>query len=99
WRLSSFTVGVGVCWLAIASPLDAFGSLLLEVHMTQHVLLMMIGPPLILLAYPGIPLLRGLPATIRREWCGPFLASTAVRRGFHVLTHPITGLSTFIIAT
>ncbi len=99
WRLGSFAAGVGVCWLAIASPLDAFGSLLLEVHMTQHVLLMMIGPPLILLAYPGIPLLRGLPATIRREWCGPFLASTAVRRGFHVLTHPITGLSTFIIAT
>ncbi|MDP6987486.1 MAG: cytochrome c oxidase assembly protein [Phycisphaerales bacterium] len=99
WRLVSFITGIAVCWIAIASPLDAFGSLLLEVHMGQHVLLMMIGPPLILLAYPGIPLLRGLPGTIRREWCGPFLASAAVRRGFHVVTHPITGLSTFIIAT
>ena len=99
WRLGAFIAGVGVCWIAIASPLDAFGSLLLEVHMSQHVLLMMIGPPLLLLGYPGIPLLRGLPGSIRRDWCGPFLASRSVRRGFHILTHPISGLSTFIIAT
>jgi len=99
WRLVSFIAGISICWIAIASPLDALGGLLLEVHMTQHVLLMMIGPPLILLAYPGIPMLRGLPGTIRRDWFGPFLASPAVRRGFHMVTHPLVGLSAFIVAT
>lgn len=99
WRLAAFIAGIGACWIAIASPLDALGGLLLEVHMSQHVLLMMIGPPLILLAYPGIPMLRGLPGTIRRDWFGPFLASPTVRSGFHILTHPFVGLSTFIVAT
>lgn len=99
WRLTSFIAGVLVCWVAIASPLDAFGGLLLQVHMTQHVLLMMIGPPLLLLSYPGIPLLRGLPHTARREWLGPFLAATIIRRWFHILTHPVVGLSLFVVAT
>ncbi|MBT5657183.1 MAG: hypothetical protein HOI89_05320 [Phycisphaerae bacterium] len=99
WRLTAFIAGVFACWVAIASPLDAFGGLLLQVHMTQHVLLMMIGPPLLLLSYPGIPLLRGLPRTARREWLGPFLAAPTVRRWFHFITHPIFGLSLFIVAT
>jgi cytochrome c oxidase assembly factor CtaG/ferredoxin len=99
WRLTSFIGGVLACWVAIASPLDAFGGLLLQVHMTQHVLLMMIGPPLLLLSYPGIPLLRGLPHTVRREWFGPFLAAPTIRRWFHRLTHPIVGLTLFIVAT
>ena len=99
WRLVSFITGISSCWIAIASPLDAFGSLLLQVHMTQHVLLMMVGPPLILLACPGIPMLRGLPHTIRRDWLGPFLGSHAVRAGFHRLTHPMVGLTLFIAAT
>ncbi len=99
WRPIAFTLGIGSCWLAIASPLDAFSGLLLQVHMTQHVLLMMVGPPLILLSAPGIPLLRGLPNTMRRHWIGPFIASPGVRRGFHVLTHPIVGWSLFVAAT
>ncbi|MCH2141808.1 MAG: cytochrome c oxidase assembly protein [Phycisphaerales bacterium] len=99
WRFVAFSMGLAACWFAIASPLDAFGGLLLQVHMAQHVLLMLVGPPLILLGAPGIPLLRGLPPTIRRHWLGPFLASHGVRRGFEVLTHPITGWIAFVCAT
>ncbi|HJO16065.1 MAG TPA: cytochrome c oxidase assembly protein [Phycisphaerales bacterium] len=99
WRPVAFVAGLLSCWIAIASPLDAFAGLSLQVHMAQHVLLMLIGPPLILLGSPGIPLLRGLPPAIRREWIGPFLASQGVRRGFHVLTHPVTGWVAFVAAT
>ncbi len=99
WRFAAFVSGVAACWIAIASPIDAFSGLLLQVHMIQHVLLMMIGPPLILLGCPGIPMLRGLPATIRRTWIGPFLASHSVRRLFLRLTHPVVGWTTFVAAT
>src|SRR6266576_5516230 len=61
WRLVCLLVGLASFWLAIASPLDAFANLLLTVHMIQHMLLMLVAPPLILLASPQIPLLRGLP--------------------------------------
>ncbi|MCH2141193.1 MAG: cytochrome c oxidase assembly protein [Phycisphaerales bacterium] len=99
WRASCFICGIAVCWLAIASPLDALGPLLLQAHMVQHVLLMMVAPPLLLLGAPGIPLLRGLPATIRREWIGPFLAARSIRMCMHLLTHPFCALPLFIAAT
>src|SRR5438046_343593 len=61
WRLWSFLGGLASLWLAIASPLDTFSGLLLSAHMTQHLLLLSVAPPLILLGAPLLPLLRGLP--------------------------------------
>ena len=51
WRLVCLLVGLASLWLAIASPLDAFASFLLTVHMIQHMLLMLVAPPLILLGF------------------------------------------------
>lgn len=99
WRAAAFAAGVVVCWVAIASPLDALSGLLLQAHMVQHILLMMIGPPLILLGCPGIPMLRGLPPTIRRDWVGPFIASRRVRTLFSYLTHPVVCWSLLVAAT
>ena len=56
-------------WLAIGSPLEAFDDASLTVHMVQHLLLMSVAPPLILLGAPQLPLLRGTPA-IARSWRG-----------------------------
>src|SRR5215831_12995637 len=38
WRLLAFTGGLATIFVAIASPLDAFAGLLLQVHMIQHLL-------------------------------------------------------------
>ena len=94
-----FAAGLAVTWLAMASPLDAMGNLLLQAHMLQHLLIMMVAPPLIWLGAPGIPLLRGLPHKIRKYWIGPFLAWRTLHGFLHVLTHPVTCLSLFILVT
>ncbi|MGH8272610.1 MAG: cytochrome c oxidase assembly protein, partial [Gammaproteobacteria bacterium] len=60
-RLLSFFAGLATVFLAVDSPLDAFDTFSLSAHMTQHLLLIMIAPPLILLSRPVLPLLRGLP--------------------------------------
>src|ERR1700738_1921230 len=60
WRLLAFWGGLGAIFLAVASPLDAFGGLLLQVHMVQHLLLMMIAPPAILSGAPYLPMLSGI---------------------------------------
>jgi cytochrome c oxidase assembly factor CtaG/polyferredoxin len=78
WRLLCFLSGVLTVWLAIASPLDALGGMLLVVHMTQHLLLMSIAPPLIALSAPQVPLLRGLPRALVREGLGPLFTLPAV---------------------
>jgi putative membrane protein len=57
---------------ALLSPLDDLASYLLIAHMLQHELLMMLAPPLILLANPVPVLLWGL-GTSSRLQAGNFL--------------------------
>lgn len=73
WRLGAFLAGIFSVWIAIGSPLDAFDEVLLTVHMAQHLLLMAIAPPLILLGAPALPLLQGIPQSVARDVVGPFL--------------------------
>jgi len=80
WRLVCFLSGMATLWLAIASPLDGFADTLLSVHMVQHFLLMSAVPPLVLLAAPVVPLLRGLPRWMVRGFIGPVIAWHWVRR-------------------
>jgi cytochrome c oxidase assembly factor CtaG len=73
WRAASFLLGLLAVSVALASPLDTFSAFLITAHMLQHMLLMMVAPPLLLLGAPLIPLVRGLPLFATREFVGPFL--------------------------
>jgi putative membrane protein len=88
WRLTAFLTGVAGIWLAIGSPLAAFDDVSLTVHMVQHVLLMSVSPPLILLGWPALPLLRGLPKFVARRAIGPVLRLEPAKRLGRVVTHP-----------
>ena len=99
WRLAAFAAGVVAIFVAIASPLDAFGTLLLQVHMTQHLILMMVAPPLIWLGAPAAPLLRGLPQAVVKQGLGPFLAWPALYRFGRRLSHPVVCWLSFVVAT
>src|SRR5260370_16942716 len=59
WRLAAFLCGIAALLVAIASPLEEFDDQLLQVHMTQHLILMLIAPTLFL---PGPPAIFFLPA-------------------------------------
>src|SRR6201999_3125515 len=96
WRLISFAGGLGTVYLALASPLDAFGGLLLQVHMIQHLLLIMVAPPLILAGAPYLPILTGLPRKFTRDVVGPFLIWTPLKRIGKFLAHPLFGWLAFI---
>lgn len=99
WRAVCFVAGIFVAIAAIASPLDTAGGYLLSAHMTQHFLLLMVAPPLLLLGAPANPMLHGLPAVVRVEWLGPFLASPGLRRCGHLLVHPVFGWLSLVLAT
>src|SRR5262252_10371156 len=49
WRITTFLLGLLALWFALASPLDTFSSFVLTAHMLQHMTLMMVAPPLLLL--------------------------------------------------
>lgn len=54
WQVVSFTLGVGIVFLSLFSALDALGDdYLFSAHMIQHLLLTVVGPPLMVLGIPG----------------------------------------------
>jgi len=97
-RLISFAGGLLAIYLALASPIEPLASLLLQVHMIQHLLLVMVAPPLIWLAAPQLPMLWGLPKSLRTQAIGPWLRWPAVRRFARWLVHPATALALFILS-
>ncbi len=90
WRAGCFFAGLAATWLAIASPLDALGSWLLLAHMAQHLVLMSVAPPLLMLGSPLVPLLRGLPRSWVRNALGTLLRARGMHRLFRWVSHPAT---------
>ncbi len=88
WRAGSFLLGLFLIWVALGSPLAAFDEELLTVHMVQHLLLMTIAPPLILVAAPVMPLLHGLPRQFVQAVVGPLFRWLPVQRVGRVLSQP-----------
>lgn len=96
-RLLSFFAGLATVFLAVDSPLDAFDTFSLSAHMTQHLLLIMIAPPLILLSRPVLPLLRGLPKPFVKEGLAPFLTWKPLRRFLAWLVSPVVAFLLFAV--
>ena len=86
WRLAAFLLGLATIWLSIASPLDGFADVLLSAHMVEHLLLMSFVPPLLLLGYPIVPILRGLPRGVIIHFIAPLIRSKFLRNLGNFLT-------------
>jgi putative membrane protein len=88
WRAVCFLSGILSIWVAIASPIDALDDFLLTAHMIQHLILMSVAPPLLILGAPAVPLLRGLPRWSARVVVGPLLQLAWLQRVFKIVSHP-----------
>lgn len=87
--LLAFLGGMLSLWLAIGSPLAAFDESSLSVHMVQHILLMLVVPPLVLLGAPALPFLHGLPQSLVRSTLGPLFRWSPLQSIGKGLTHPL----------
>ena len=87
-----FGLGVAVGFIALLSPIDTGGDeYLFSLHMVQHLLLMMVAPPLCLLGIVGMRSpAGGPPPSLRRAWAivvQPWVATvlfTAVLLVWHI---------------
>ncbi len=89
WRFACYLLGLLILWLSLASPLDGFADALLSAHMLQHLLLMSVVPPLVLLGRPTVPLLRGLPRLFTRRVLGPVFRLAPLLEVGRFLTRPV----------
>jgi cytochrome c oxidase assembly factor CtaG/cytochrome c2 len=83
-----FTCGFITLTIALVSPVHAAGSALFSAHMIQHELLMAIAAPLLVLGRPGVPLMWGLPISMRRP-VGALVSRSPVADVFSLLTRPL----------
>ncbi|MDB4883119.1 MAG: hypothetical protein JWL95_1885 [Gemmatimonadetes bacterium] len=67
WRAACFAAGTFVAALALLSPIDAVGAALFSVHMTQHMLLVVVAAPLLMLGDPLTPAIWSLRIGARRR--------------------------------
>lgn len=99
WRALAFYCGLLAVVAALDTPIAAYDDRLFSVHMTQHVLLMTVAAPLIVLGRPWLPVWQPLPLGIRRpvakqvargRWARP------LRRAAGFLARP---LPTWVLAS
>lgn len=92
WQPVSYSIGLLVIALALLSPIDALGSQLFLMHMIQHLLLIMVAPPLLLLTNPMPFMLWGIPGSWRLRvgrGIGRLLhRHSPVRKNLRLITSP-----------
>jgi putative membrane protein len=91
YRTLAFLGGLGVVAIALMSGIERYDTTLFQIHMVQHLLLVLVAPPLLLLGAPITQLLRVASPWLRRRVILPFLQSTPML----VLSHPVTAWLAF----
>jgi cytochrome c oxidase assembly factor CtaG len=92
-RAVCFYSGLAVTYLALQSPIHAYSHRLFSVHMVQHLLLMMVAAPLLVVGTPIVLGLRACSPSIRKRFLLPVVRSRAAA----VLSNPVVSWSTFTV--
>jgi len=93
WRTSLFTAGVAIIVLATQSGIGAYDDVLFYDHMVQHLLLLMVAPPLLIAGQP-LTLLLHASRNPLHTWAKRILRS----RLASFLTWPVFGAVTYGLA-
>jgi len=84
-RTWSWVAGVAAIVVALDSGIGLYDTTLFSIHMVQHMLLTLVGPPLLVFAGPITLLLRASSPDTRHRWILPVLHSRVLR----VLSFPV----------
>jgi cytochrome c oxidase assembly factor CtaG len=88
-RAIAFGAGMLLLVVTLLSPLDAWGDQLFAAHMAQHLVLMMLAPPLLVLGRPFIVALWAMPTGGRRAVGAWWLRRGRLRLTIDVLMSPL----------
>ena len=92
-RTVAFLGGLAAIAVALMSGIERYDTTLFSVHMVQHLLLLLVAPPLIALAAPITQLLRASTPGVRSRLLLPILRSTPVS----VFAHPVVAGVAFVL--
>lgn len=96
-----FYSGIVLLLLTVASPIDYWAGRYFFVHMIEHIMIMFYAPVLVVAGAPWLPLLHGVPVTVRRK-VGRAIAfgrgAAPFRATWRFLAAPWTALVAFNLA-
>ena len=92
WRTALFITAIATLFIALISPLDALSGSLFSAHMVQHLLLILVAAPLLVVSRPLSPLLRGLP----QPWRNAF-GSLMQMRSIHLIWARLTAVIVILL--
>ena len=90
-RSLAFIGGLVAIAVALLSGIGRYDTTLFSIHMVQHLVLVLVAAPLLVLAAPITQLLRASSPEVRHRWLLPILHSRAVA----VAGHPVVAWSSF----
>lgn len=89
-EVASFLAGIWVLAMSLLSPIHALGGFLFSLHMVQHILLLVVAAPLLVLGRPLVVYLWALPPGLRQN-AGRVLARPTARSIVDTLGRPAVG--------
>ncbi len=98
WQSACLYAGLAVLVIALSSPLDILSEQLFWAHMVQHVLLLVVAPPLIVLGRPWTRLWRSQRLSVRQSLARGLSRSEStrwLRRSSRALGSPLAGFLAF----
>jgi cytochrome c oxidase assembly factor CtaG len=87
-RYAAFTAGIVTLFSALISPFDTLDDQLFSAHMVQHLVLLMIAPPLLILGRPALACFWAFPLPGRRA-IGRVWIRSGLKHAVHVVMSPI----------
>jgi cytochrome c oxidase assembly factor CtaG len=89
----SFYSGVALAFVVLERPFDEWADTWLSVHMSQHIVLMTVVPPLVVLGRPWPRMWLPFPLAARRAVGGALARSPSFRRGARFFVRPWVALA------
>jgi len=97
WEALCFALGWLALFVALVSPLHAWGQVLFSAHMTQHEILMLVAAPLLVLGRPLVTFLWALPLNWSRS-LGNVAKIRTLNRLWRMFTIPLVAWLVHAIA-
>jgi cytochrome c oxidase assembly factor CtaG/cytochrome c2 len=97
-RYASFALGIMTIFVVLISPLASLDDQLFSMHMIQHLLLMLVAPPLLVWSRPVMAWLWAFPLRRRRAIGHAWIGTPGLRGSIRLFMHPAVVLAINSIA-
>lgn len=98
WRAAAFAAGLWAIVVALMSPVAYVSESLLSVHMVQHLILLLIAMPLVVMGAPLLVMLWGLPVRWRKAVARRWVSARSFRSAWDALSQPLVVWALYAIA-